>query len=146
MRATVLAAGVITQSLFLYHPGILEGRAVTATAYRDADGMVLAAYGPSDLQVVCITDEPTPQVAPSNMCCLLIASRCLVLQENVLAAMGCLCVWDLSSPAMPAKVLVSEGCPTACTFLAAPGRGDLILAGTLSHTSTSSSCQNAMHV
>jgi len=56
MRATVLAAGVITQSLFLYHPGILEGRAVTATAYRDADGMVLAAYGPSDLQVGCISD------------------------------------------------------------------------------------------
>ena len=56
MRA--LAAGVITQSLFLYHPGILEGRAVTATAYRDADGMVLAAYGPSHLQVVCMTDEP----------------------------------------------------------------------------------------
>ncbi|DBA89068.1 TPA: hypothetical protein ACH3X1_016247 [Trebouxia sp. C0004] len=91
--------GVITQSLILYHPGILEGRAVTATAYRDADGMVLAAYGPSDLQ------------------------------ENALAAMGCLCVWDLSSPAMPAKVLLSEGCPTACTFLAAPGRGDLVLAG-----------------
>ncbi|DBA69247.1 TPA: hypothetical protein ACH3X2_012991 [Trebouxia sp. C0005] len=91
--------GVITQSLFLYTPGILEGRAVTATAYRDADGMILAAYGPSNLQ------------------------------ENELAAMGCLCVWDLSSPAMPAKVLVSEGCPTACTFLAAPGKGDLILAG-----------------
>ncbi len=56
MRATALAAGVITHSLLLYHPGILEGRAVTATAYRDADGMVLAAYGPSDLQVVCRTD------------------------------------------------------------------------------------------
>ncbi len=29
---------------------------MTATAYRDADGMVLAAYGPSDLQVVCRTN------------------------------------------------------------------------------------------
>ncbi len=76
------------------------------------------------------------------MCCLLIASRYLVLQENALAAMGCLCVWDLSSPAMPAKVLVSEGRPTACTFLAAPGKGDLVLAGTYSLLSTCSTCQN----
>lgn len=51
MRTTAFAAGVITQSLFLYNPGILEGRAVTATAYRDADGTVLAAYGSSDSQV-----------------------------------------------------------------------------------------------
>lgn len=147
MRATALAAGVITHSLLLYHPGILEGRAVTATAYRDADGMVLAAYGPSDLQVVCRTDGPhTPSCSLKRMCCLPIASRCLVLQDNVLAVTGCLCVWDLSCPAMPAKVLVSEGCPTACTFLAAPGRCDLILAGTHSHMSTCSSCQNAMHM
>ena len=43
--------------------------------------------------------------------------------------MGCLCLWDLSSPAKPVTILISEGSPSACTFLTAPGRHDLVLAG-----------------
>ena len=43
--------------------------------------------------------------------------------------MGCLCLWDLSFPAKPVSILISEGSPSACTFLAAPGRNNLVLAG-----------------
>lgn len=53
----------------------------------------------------------------------------LQVQDAWHADMGCLCLWDPSSPSKPTTNLISEGCPTACTFLSAPGRGSLVLAG-----------------
>ena len=52
-----------------------------------------------------------------------------VIQGGILGGMGCLCVWDLTSPTMPSEVLVSEGQPSACTFVVWPGAGLLVVAG-----------------
>ncbi len=86
--------------------------------------MVLAAYGPSNLQVALFA---TSQI----LGCESLSRMCLSLQGHALAAMGLLCLWDLSSPAMPITVLVSEGSPSACAFLTATGRDHLVLAGML---------------
>ena len=51
------------------------------------------------------------------------------MQGGILGGMGCLCLWDLTSPAMPSYVLISEGRPSACTFAACSGAGLLVVAG-----------------
>ena len=51
-----LAAGVTTGSLLLYHTGLLKGRTLFSTAFRKSDGMILAAYGPSDILVMLLAD------------------------------------------------------------------------------------------
>ncbi|KAL3141663.1 hypothetical protein ABBQ32_004355 [Trebouxia sp. C0010 RCD-2024] len=91
--------GVITGSLTLHDAKLLQRRAITSIACRDTDNVILAAYGPSRLQ------------------------------DAWHANMGCLCLWDFASPTKPVTSLISEGCPTACTFLTTPGAGSLVLAG-----------------
>ncbi|KAL3153591.1 hypothetical protein ABBQ38_011579 [Trebouxia sp. C0009 RCD-2024] len=91
--------GVITGSLTLHDAKLLQGRAVTSIACTDTDNLILAAYGPSGIQ------------------------------DAWHANMGCLCLWDCSAPTKPVTSLISEGCPTACTFLTTPGAGSLVLAG-----------------
>ena len=46
-----LYVGVMAGSLMLHDADLLQGRAVTSIACRDTDGLILAAYGPSRLQV-----------------------------------------------------------------------------------------------
>ena len=104
----------------------MQGRAVTSIARRDSDNLILAAYGPSELQVWhCVYAFKLPKFVHLLGKWVKVEVQ---LQDAWHANLGCLCLWDLSEPTEPITSLISEGCPTACTFLGTSGAGSLVLA------------------
>ena len=51
-------AGVIAGTLTLFNSSFLQARSTTCLAVRESDGLVLAAYSPSDMQVTCHAKIP----------------------------------------------------------------------------------------
>ncbi|GAX75539.1 hypothetical protein CEUSTIGMA_g2982.t1 [Chlamydomonas eustigma] len=99
------AAGISS----LLNPDLLSNRPVTALAFAAATGgepLVLVAYGPVGAQL----------------------GGAELLKDHTLATKGCLCVWDLSAPAAPKAVLISEGSPTCCGFAPSPA-SSVVFAG-----------------
>lgn len=93
--------GLSNGLLALVYSDLLANRPVSSVAFAagaGAEPLLLAAYGPVGAQL---------------------GSEAL-LKDHSLATKGLLCVWDLSAPATPRAILVSEGSPTCCGFAPSP--------------------------
>lgn len=103
--AKLAVAGFSEAAGQLIEPALLRGRPVVAVAFPDISKPLLAAaYGTAEHE--------------SEACsCVLAMRRCAAeLTPAALAAMGCLAVWDLSSPSSPAAVFVGESAPLCCVW------------------------------
>ncbi|GLC72440.1 hypothetical protein PLESTF_001247900 [Pleodorina starrii] len=100
-----LSAG--TAKLGRQQEALLAQRPVTGAAFCSGPSpLLLAAYAPVGAQL-----------GPAAL-----------LQDHSLGAKGMLCTWDLSDPAAPSAVMVSEGVPSCCCWAPAPST-TLVFAG-----------------